>query len=97
MYWTSSSGSNVSYSYSSVTDAISLAPSTDTTRLPGQSVITLVKRIFIPTEPDQAYYWTPVWQAREKEAEQDLRLGRYEVFETMDDFIASLDDPLIDE
>lgn len=97
MYWPSSSGSNISCSYSSITDAVSLAPSTDATRLPGGSMITLVRRILIQTEPDQAYYWTPVWQAHEKEAEQDLCLGRYDIFETMDDFIASLDDPLIDE
>jgi hypothetical protein len=97
MYWTSSSGPNLSYSYSSVTDAVSLAPSTDRTHLPSSSLITFVKRIFIPTEPDQAYYWTPLWQARETEADQDIRLGRYEVFETMDDFIASLDDPLLEE
>jgi hypothetical protein len=39
---------------------------------------------------DQAWYWTPEWQAREREAEADLRAGRYEDFDSMDDFLASL-------
>ena len=25
---------------------------------------------------DQAYFWTPEWQAREREAEKDIREGR---------------------
>ena len=39
---------------------------------------------------DQAWYWTPEWQAAEGEADEDLRLGRYDEFETMDDMIADL-------
>lgn len=38
-----------------------------------------------------AWYWSPKWQVWEKEADEDWQAGRYEVFETMDDFIASLD------
>jgi len=40
--------------------------------------------------PDQAWYWTPEWQAQERQAEADLRAGRYEEFATMDEFLASL-------
>lgn len=39
---------------------------------------------------DQDWYWTPEWQAAEREADEDLRLGRYDEFETMEDMIADL-------
>jgi len=40
---------------------------------------------------EHAWYWSPEWQVWEKEADEDWQGGRYEVFESMDDFIASLD------
>ncbi len=36
------------------------------------------------------WYWSADWQAWEKEADDDWQLGRYEAFESMDDFIESL-------
>jgi hypothetical protein len=39
---------------------------------------------------DQAWFWTPEWQAKEREADEDLRLGRYTDFDNIDDFINSL-------
>jgi len=39
---------------------------------------------------DQAWYWTAEWQAAEREADEDLRLGRYDDFETMEGMIADL-------
>ncbi len=39
---------------------------------------------------DQAWYWTAEWQAAEREADEDLRLGHYDDFDTMDDMIADL-------
>ena len=39
---------------------------------------------------EDAWYWTSEWQAWEDEADEDWQAGRYEVFESMDDFIASL-------
>ena len=41
-------------------------------------------------DPDQAWFWTPEWQAGERQADEDLRTGNYEDFDTMDDLIASL-------
>ena len=35
----------------------------------------------------QSYYWTDEWQAKEKRADEDLRLGRHERFESIEDFI----------
>ena len=41
---------------------------------------------------DQDWYWTEAWQAMEAEADRDLAEGRYRVLDTIEDFLASLDD-----
>ncbi len=41
-------------------------------------------------DPDQAWFWTPAWQAGERQADEDIGTGNYEDFDTMDDFIATL-------
>lgn len=41
-------------------------------------------------DPDQAWFWTPEWQAGERQADEDLQTGAYKDFDTMDDFIAVL-------
>ena len=41
-------------------------------------------------DPDQAYFWTEEWQALEREAEEDLREGRYKDSRSMDDFLEEL-------
>lgn len=41
-------------------------------------------------DPDQAWFWTPEWQAGEREADEDLQTGNYEDFDSIDDFIAAL-------
>ncbi|MEX0832294.1 MAG: AbrB/MazE/SpoVT family DNA-binding domain-containing protein [Actinomycetota bacterium] len=38
----------------------------------------------------QAWFWTPSWQAGEAEASEDIEKGRVEIFESDDDFLASL-------
>jgi AbrB family looped-hinge helix DNA binding protein len=38
----------------------------------------------------QAYFWTERWQQGEREAEEDVRAGRYQDFDSMDEFIESL-------
>jgi hypothetical protein len=40
--------------------------------------------------PQQTWFWTPEWQARERQADEDLAHGRYEVFDDLDSFIDSL-------
>jgi hypothetical protein len=40
----------------------------------------------------QAWFWTPGWLAGEAEATLDIRNGRTRVFETAEDFLASLTD-----
>ena len=42
-------------------------------------------------DKDQTWFWTKEWQTAEREAEDDLRAGRVEAFETLDGLIADLD------
>lgn len=42
-------------------------------------------------DPEQAWFWTAEWQAKEAEAERDIALGRGKVFETCAEFLADLD------
>jgi hypothetical protein len=44
----------------------------------------------VEIDPEQLWFWTPKWQAGECKVEKDLQLGRYEDFDSMDDFIANL-------
>jgi hypothetical protein len=39
---------------------------------------------------DQLWFWTPEWQAKEREADADLAAGRYKTFKTAAEAIASL-------
>jgi len=44
----------------------------------------------IRVDASQMWFWTDEWQLLEHEADEDLRHGRYEDFDSMDDFINSL-------
>lgn len=39
---------------------------------------------------DQSWYWTPEWQAAEKEADEDIAAGRVQRFDNIDDAIKFL-------
>ena len=39
----------------------------------------------------QEWFWTPEWQAAEREVEADLAAGRFETYDTMEDFLADLE------
>ena len=42
-------------------------------------------------DPDQAYFWTPEWQADEREAERDIAEGRVAgPFDNIDDALKAL-------
>jgi hypothetical protein len=43
-----------------------------------------------PTEPDQSWFSTPEWQAREREASREIELGETTVHESDEDFMGSL-------
>ena len=42
-------------------------------------------------DPTQAWFWTPEWQAGEREADEDIAAGRIERFESDEEFLAALD------
>ena len=39
----------------------------------------------------QAWFWTPEWQAKEREADEDIAAGRVERFESDEEFLAALE------
>ncbi len=41
-------------------------------------------------DASQAWYWTPEWQAKEREADEDIAAGRVEYFDSDEAFIAAL-------
>ena len=47
-----------------------------------------IKTIKVPR--DQAWFWTPEWQAMEKEADQDLSAGNYRDFDNSEDLLKEL-------
>jgi antitoxin PrlF len=52
--------------------------------------IVLTPALSIPA--DQAWFWTPTWQARIAEAEADRIAGHTTVYGSEDEFLASLDE-----
>ena len=44
----------------------------------------------IEIDPDQAYFYTEAWQAKEREADEDIAAGRFKTFDTMEAFLADL-------
>jgi AbrB family looped-hinge helix DNA binding protein len=49
-----------------------------------------IKTLRIPR--DQAWFWTPDWQAKEKEADEDLAAGRYRDFAGLEALLKDLRD-----
>lgn len=47
-----------------------------------------IKTIKVPR--DQAWFWTPEWQEKEKEADLDLARGQYEDFDRLEDLLKDL-------
>lgn len=43
-------------------------------------------------DPEQAWYWTREWQAKEREADEDRAAGRVTRYETDEDFLRALDE-----
>jgi len=44
----------------------------------------------IVINPDQAWFWTPEWQAGELRVDEYIREGNYETYDTMEDFLNTL-------
>lgn len=45
-----------------------------------------------PIDPDQAWFWTPEWQAGEHEADADIAAGRGTRYRGDEEFLAALDE-----
>lgn len=43
-------------------------------------------------DPDQAWFWTPEWQAKEREADEALAAGQFTRYLSTEEFLASLDE-----
>jgi hypothetical protein len=43
-------------------------------------------------DPEQAWYWTREWQAKECEADDDRTAGRVSRYESDEDFLTALDE-----
>ena len=43
-------------------------------------------------DPEQAWYWTREWQAKEREADDDRAAGRVTRYDTDEDFLTALDE-----
>jgi hypothetical protein len=41
-------------------------------------------------DPDQAWFWTREWQAKEREADEDLAAGRGDTYASDDEFLVAL-------
>ena len=57
-------------------------------RLKDGHLVLLPKQVI---DKDQTWFWTEEWQAAEREAEDDLRAGRVEEYDTLDELIGDLD------
>jgi antitoxin PrlF len=51
----------------------------------------VVRRLQGCDHEDQAWFWTDTWQAGERDASEDIRLGRTTTVETLDDMFQELD------
>jgi hypothetical protein len=45
-------------------------------------------------DPEQAWFWTREWQAKEREADDDLAAGRATTFKSDDEFLGALQEDL---
>jgi AbrB family looped-hinge helix DNA binding protein len=57
-------------------------------RMTEEGIVLIPKKV---VDRSQAYFWTPAWQAAEREASEDIAAGRVHKTESVDDLIASLE------
>lgn len=49
-----------------------------------------ITKMLVEIDPEQAWFWSPEWLAEEMVVNDELRFGKYEEFDNLDDFIDSL-------
>jgi AbrB family looped-hinge helix DNA binding protein len=52
------------------------------------AVLVPIKTIKVPR--DQTWFWTPEWQKKEKEGDEDLAAGRFRDFDSLEDLLKDL-------
>ena len=57
-------------------------------RVTEDSIVLTPKKLI---DKSQAYFWSPEWQAAEREASEDIAAGRVREAKNVEDLIASLD------
>ena len=57
-------------------------------RLADDRVVLTLKQV---VDKSQAYFWSEEWQAAEREAEEDIRAGRVQVFDGVEELLADLE------
>jgi antitoxin PrlF len=57
-------------------------------RVTDDSIVLTPKKL---VDKSQAYFWSPSWQAAEREASEDIAAGRVNIAEDVDDLLAKLD------
>jgi hypothetical protein len=68
-------------------------PVTDPETHTYQRIVTPDNKVeFVEIDPDQAWFWTEEWQASERRVDEYLRKGEFEEFDSMGDFLSTLDD-----
>lgn len=50
-----------------------------------------------PIDPSQAWFWTPEWQAGEREADEEIKAGLGTVYLSDEEFLASLEEDALDD
>ena len=55
-----------------------------------ESKTALQMRRYGVMDPDQAWYWTPEWQAKEREADEAYARGDFQRFYSDEEFLAAL-------
>jgi antitoxin MazE len=73
-----------------VMDALKLQPGDEVEfQVQGKAAVLVpIKTIKVPR--DQAWFWTPEWQAKEREADDDLTAGRFRDFDNLEDLLKDL-------
>lgn len=51
----------------------------------------ILLRVHKVIDASQAWFWTPEWQQREREADEDLAAGRFDRYESDEAFLAALE------
>lgn len=58
-------------------------------RVEGDSIVLAPKKLI---DKSQAYFWTEEWQQGEREADEDIRAGRIQVFGSLDELLKELEE-----